>query len=287
MDYDTMMEYYQASIKAAAEEVELIRERFQILMSRDERVTPYTPEEIAELKFCQKTLQNFGEARYQAYNENGYDHAAGLIITADEPKKFTLSRWGLVASFQKSYLDAMDPKDGPNTLNARSEEIADKKSYVSSFKKGKRCLIPVTGFFEPHHVEGSKNDTITYLIRHTKQPIFSLGGIYNEYTEPGTGKVYHTYTLMTKPATAKMAFIHNKPKRMPFFVPRHLEQVFLKKELSLEDILAIGEITQDSDIFAHTVSKKVTKMKEETNVPEVLEVFDFGRIGGVDIVTRL
>jgi hypothetical protein len=69
MDYDTMIEYYQASIKAAADEVELIRERFQILMYRNERMTPYTPAEIAELKFCHKTLQNFGETRYQAYNE--------------------------------------------------------------------------------------------------------------------------------------------------------------------------------------------------------------------------
>ena len=50
-------------------------------------------------------------------------------------------RWGLIPSWTK------DPKKAPLNNNARAETVADKPSFKSAYKS-RRCIIPVTGFYE-------------------------------------------------------------------------------------------------------------------------------------------
>jgi putative SOS response-associated peptidase YedK len=288
-DWDALKEHYQASFESITEELNLIRERFQILMSRDERTNPYTPQEIAEIKFCEKTLRNYTDTGIKAYNENGFDHAAMPIITAEAPHQFTLSRWGLLST-QQSLEWAYSDRKAPNTLNCRSEEMHEKRTYAGPVKKAQRCLIPVTSFFEPHWVDPAGKDRITYLIRYASQRIFSIAGIYNEYTDPVTKKITHTYSMLTHKAIPRMAEIHNGNTtdggRMPFVLPKDLERPFLNRELSLEDVRALGTSVQDSDIRAYTVPKMVTSTKGDTNVPEVLQPYDFGTIRGVKVIAE-
>jgi putative SOS response-associated peptidase YedK len=290
-DWDIIKEHYQASFESITEELNLIRERFQILMARDERTYPYTPEETAEIKFCQRTLQNFTETGVRAYNENGFEHLATPIITAEQPHKFTLSRWGLVSN-QRS-LEYAYGRFGPNTLNCVTEEMRQTPTYVKAVKNAQRCLVPVTSYFEPHWVDPKGKNKVTYLIRYKHQRVFSLGGIYFDYKDPTTGKNTHTYSIFTQKATPLMAKIHNgesvyhqgeESKRMVFVIPKDLESAFLNRDLPLDDVLAIGRHVQDSDFIAYTVPKMVTSTKGETNVPEVLMPHDFGVIGGVRVI---
>ena len=62
-------------------------------------------------------------------------------------------QWGLVPYWTN------DPKSGPRPINARAETLLSKPTFRESFLE-KRCLIPVTGFYEwrtekrkklPHH----------------------------------------------------------------------------------------------------------------------------------------
>ena len=57
-------------------------------------------------------------------------------------------RWGLIPSWTK------DPKKAPLNNNARAETVADKPSFRSAYKS-RRCIIPVTGFYE-WKTEGKK-----------------------------------------------------------------------------------------------------------------------------------
>jgi putative SOS response-associated peptidase YedK len=286
-DWDILKEHYQASFESITEELDLIRERFQILMSHDEKSRPYTPAEIAEIKFCEKTLRNFTATGIKAYNENGFDHLAMPIVTAEDPHRFTLSRWGLLSN-QPSLEWAYGDRKAPNTLNCRSEEMHKTRAYAEAVKNKQWCLLPVTSFFEPHWVDPAGKDKVTYLIRYRSQTIFSIAGLYNSYTDPITKKVTHSYTMLTQRAIPRMAAIHNGNTtdggRMPFVLPQELERPFLNRELSLEDVLALGKSVQDEDIKAHTVAKMVTSTKGDTNVPEVLQPYDFGTIRGVRVV---
>src|SRR4051812_29346769 len=51
-------------------------------------------------------------------------------------------RWGLIPGWWKK-----SPKEMPATFNARAESVADKPMFRNAFK-GRRCIIPASGFYE-------------------------------------------------------------------------------------------------------------------------------------------
>ena len=127
--------------------------------------------------------------------------------------------------------------------NARSEKIIeDKRSYWHRIRK-KRCLIPVTGFFEHREIKGWKNK-VPYHIRLKGRPVFCLAGLYHypNVADPETGEVTGTFTVITRPANALMAQIHNggdNAFRMPLLLSRELEIKWLLPDLTDEEMQEI------------------------------------------------
>src|SRR5579871_2800282 len=54
----------------------------------------------------------------------------------------TPMRWGLVTSWSK------DEKPAFKTINARVETVTTSAAYRGAWKAGRRCVIPVEGFYE-------------------------------------------------------------------------------------------------------------------------------------------
>lgn len=60
----------------------------------------------------------------------------------NSPKRaFRAMRWGFVPTWYKK------PSGGPLLINARAETIAEKPAFRAA-ARGRRCLIPATGFYE-------------------------------------------------------------------------------------------------------------------------------------------
>ncbi|MGB6695387.1 MAG: SOS response-associated peptidase, partial [Terracidiphilus sp.] len=59
----------------------------------------------------------------------------------DAEPEFALLRWGLVPFWAK------DAKIGYSTINARSEEAANKPAFRDALRK-RRCLVPADAFYE-------------------------------------------------------------------------------------------------------------------------------------------
>ena len=115
-------------------------------------------------------------------------------------------RWGLVPFFAKG----VPPKY--STINARVETIESAASYRGPWKRGQRCLLPATGFYEWHvNDDGSKQ---AYYIHLADQDIFGLAALW-ERSEAADGKVIESCTIVTMPANALMAQVHNGRARMP------------------------------------------------------------------------
>ncbi|WP_235915000.1 SOS response-associated peptidase [Flagellimonas ochracea] len=144
------------------------------------------------------------------------------------------------------------------TLNARGETIFEKNSFKKS-ARDKRCIICIDGFFEHHH---HGKETIPYYIsRKDGQPI-SLAGLWNEWTDPETGEVLNTFSIVTTEGNPMMAKIHNNPKligpRMPVILPDELEDKWLievKDELDIKELEELLKPFPESEIKAHTVGK--------------------------------
>src|SRR3954470_7739750 len=132
-----------------------------------------------------------------------------------------------------------------NMLNARSERVLDDPTSYWYKIRNRRCLIPITGFYE-HKAEPGFDHRIPYYIRHISQDLFFLPGLYsvaNLYNKnTNKWKQRWTYTLLTRTANSAMQEIHNHGSnkwRMPLMLPLELSKAWLDETLSLADYRAI------------------------------------------------
>jgi len=287
-----LMAHYAASFQSITEDLEPIRERFHILMQKDDTLksigvthtevlnnqliqysqkdalpASLTKPELSELKWCLKTLSAFEKEGIYRYHENGFDYLPTPIITAGEPDKFKLFRWGLIPFYMTDKAKAMILRT--QTLNCISEEMYEKPSFRDAIKNGQRCLIPVTGFYEWRWLDERGTVKIPYYVTFRDQKVRSMAGLYSRWKDNESGKYYYSYTVLTTKANTILAYVHNHKKRMPVFIAPEDEQTWLKKDLSKEDVQGLCRPYQDTAMRAYTVSKLLTTKNINTNVANV------------------
>jgi putative SOS response-associated peptidase YedK len=205
------------------------------------------------------------------YRPSYYYHAFGLpslpAICSDKPDKIRLLTWGLIPSWTKDIDQANIVRY--KTFNARSESIESKPSFSSSFRS-KRCIIPVAGFFEWQHVEDKK---IPWYIYHSEYEIFSLAGLYENWTESSTGEAYSTFSVVTTDANDLMAIIHNSGKRMPVILNKSSEKTWLDLSITGEDAQKLLVPCPSDLLRAHTISPLINSRTADRNVAEVIEPY--------------
>ncbi|HEV2353513.1 MAG TPA: SOS response-associated peptidase family protein, partial [Puia sp.] len=163
--------------------------------------------------------------------------------------------WGIIAEFMDTpeKIKAMRK----SMVNARSEKIlGDRRSFWNRIRQ-KRCLIPVTGIYEHREIGGWKNK-VPYHIHLRDRPMFCIPGLYHYNTtmpsDPETGEIRGTFTLITRSANSVMRQIHNSGDnayRMPLFLPRDLELPWLRPDLIDEQVsqLLAYEIPSDELVY--------------------------------------
>ena len=157
----------------------------------------------------------------------------------DEKLHCKLMEWGCIPFYIKDE-DAFK-KQRATMLNARSERILkDSKSYWYKIKN-RRCLIPMTGFYEHREVKGLKKK-VPYFIRLKDQETFFLPGLYSvtELPNKETGELEKrfTFTLITRAANRLMEQIHNggaNKHRMPLMLTFKLSKKWVEEEISEAD----------------------------------------------------
>ena len=95
-----------------------------------------------------------------------------------------------------------------------------------------RCIIPVTGFYEPHRLPNGKAQY--YYTTLKDQELFSIAGLWDEWTHPQTGEKVLSFVLITTEANAMMRKIHNgggNPFRMPKILTQEQEKRWLEVQL--------------------------------------------------------
>lgn len=232
------------------------------------------------------------EARYDAslppsanfqpvYHANAYQFPAWPILTRQVPgastrDTFRMIHWGLIPPWTKNREDAAEIRT--RTINARSETIYEKPSYRSAAQAGRRCLIPVTGFYEWHTVGSSARGSkkFPFYIVTKDQKIASIAGLWDEWADPETGELFPTYTLLTTDANPLLAAIHNTKKRMPCVLTPEAERAWLQDELTQADTLALlADAYPASRMHSYSISKRITSRTEPSDVPEVMTPSDY------------
>ena len=207
------------------------------------------------------------------YRPSYYYHAFGLpsipAVCSGNPSKIQLLKWGLIPSWTKSIDEANIIRY--KTFNARSESIATKPSFSSSFRS-KRCIIPVKGFFEWQHIG---NEKIPWYIYQFENDVLSLAGIYDNWIEDNTGEVFSTFSIVTTEANDLMAHIHNSGKRMPVILSKSSEAQWIDLSITEDDALKLLQPSPSEILKAHTISPLINSRSEDRNTPEVIQPYNY------------
>jgi putative SOS response-associated peptidase YedK len=146
------------------------------------------------------------------------------------------------------------------TANAKAETIFEKKLYKSAILNN-RCIIALDGFYEWRHVLGKK---FPHYIYSKNEPVFYIGGIYNEFINKETSEVKKTVSMITTEANPMMAVIHNMKKRMPFILPTNKIMDWLDPKLTQNEITQLMKSYEESLMAYHTVARKLNPLSEES-----------------------
>ena len=161
---------------------------------------------------------------------SGFAHPLLPVIRSNDPAAIVCNRWGLIPPWISSEEKAADI--AKVTLNARVETVFEKPSFKDAIAKN-RCLVLVDGFYEWQTVGKKKTP---FFIRLQETGPFALGGIYSDWLNKETGEIVQSFSILTTPANALMAEIHNTKQRMPLILDRAHEQKWLDPDLGVEGI---------------------------------------------------
>jgi putative SOS response-associated peptidase YedK len=122
------------------------------------------------------------------------------VVVSEDSRRLTAMRWGFLPHWYKA------ENDGPLLINARAETIAEKPAFRAAVRE-RRCLIPVTGFFE--WTKDAEGNRLPWYIHAAENAPLAFAGIWQMW---GQDDPVATCAIVTTAANQPMSAIHN---RMP------------------------------------------------------------------------
>ncbi|WP_418510951.1 SOS response-associated peptidase [Corallibacter sp.] len=199
------------------------------------------------------------------YHMNGFSHPNMLVIPQEKSNVLAPGVWGIVPNNKskeeiKPYFKEAVKYGGG--LNARSEKVFQHFIYRSSIMEN-RCIIPVSGFFEPHDYKGVK---YPFHFKDKENKPLALAGLYTVID------AFITFTILTKDASPLFAKVHNKKNRQPVILDDENTHNWLSTDLNENDIKDILKFTYPEDsLDAYSVSRDLFSPKVDSNVPGIIE----------------
>lgn len=127
-----------------------------------------------------------------------------VVMQAGDGRQLVKMRWGFIPHWYKA------PNDGPLLINARAETIAEKPAFRSACRE-RRCLIPITGFYEWTRLEDGTR--LPWYIHGEGQ--LALASIWQDWESEAVQ--HRSCAIVTTAANDAMGKIHH---RMPVIVPQ-------------------------------------------------------------------
>ena len=122
------------------------------------------------------------------------------VVTSDDSgRRLRPMRWGFIPHWYKK------PNGGPLLINARAETIAEKPAFREACRT-RRCLIPVTGFYEWFR-EGDAAPLPWFVSRSDKEPLV-MAGVWQNWERDG--EAHTSCAIVTTSANQAMARIHHR-----------------------------------------------------------------------------
>ena len=182
----------------------------------------------------------------------------------ESTRRVRLMRWGLVPPWAKTTDDGGPETKGPLLINARSDKLTTSPVFRNS-AKGKRCLVPMDGWYEWQGQKGAK--TPFYMYAGDGEPLFMAGlwSTWRPKTAPKDAPPLLSCTIITTDAAGPLAEIHD---RMPLTISERDWDRWLDPDAPIDEGLLRGHGDLDR-VEVREVSRLVNSVRN--NGPELIE----------------
>jgi putative SOS response-associated peptidase YedK len=184
------------------------------------------------------------------YNVAPSQSIVAIRQSAEGDRQASLLRWGLVPHWAK------DPSIGNRMINARGETVAQKPAFRQAFKR-RRCIIPVSGFYEWGPSRAGK---WPYFICAKDAPMLSLAGLWERWSG-GDGEPLESCTIVTVAAAPTLRQVH---ERMPLCLPESAYRDWLDSQTPADDCLRLLEPASSTSFAIRAVSRAVNSPRNDS-----------------------
>jgi len=185
---------------------------------------------------------------------------SSIIHQANAPRiGITQAHFGLIPSWSN------DRSRAGSMINARSETISAKHAFRELYRS-RRCIVPISGFYEWQQIIGIKTKQPWYIHRGDDEPML-LAGLWDTWLDPEHGhSEVDSFTIITTSANAFMADKHN---RMPVILEPEAVAGWFDRTAEPRTLAALLEPAPEGILAAHRVSTRVNS--PSNNDPSLIE----------------
>ncbi len=173
-------------------------------------------------------------------------------VRADErgDRESAYLRWGLIPSWAK------DTSKTTGMINARSETVHEKPSFKAAFKR-RRCIVPITGFYEWQKTPSGKQPHFIHAV--DDEPL-GVAGIWEAWTQ-GEEVYMETCALLTTDANETVAPVHH---RMPVILDPDIWDIWLDPAMERpSDVIPFLVPCAPAKLEAYPVSRYVNSPRND------------------------
>ncbi len=253
-----------------------------------------TRDEFIRLKHLEKLVANYGFLSRDL--QVGFDYSMNAVLKplpGEEDFDIVEMEWGFIPGYLKTredvakmrvgYKDASGKFHPPiTTLNAVCEEMLRPGKIYREATLKRRCLVLSTGFFEWRHIYPRNKRTgqplktaikYPYYISLKDKGYFYMAGIWQPWTDRGTGEYIESFAIVTTVANKLMEQVHNSKKRMPTILNEDLAYEWMFGNLDEQRILEIAATQYPAEeMQACTIAKDFREVLEPAKVFEYEDV---------------
>ena len=163
-----------------------------------------------------------------------------------------LMKWAFLPEWVK------DPAKFSQISSARAETIAEKPSFRNAIQR-RRCLIPVSGFYEWRSEKGREEKRPYYFSHHT-DALLSLAGIWETWMGP-FGEEVDTVALLTIKAKGEIADI---AERLPVVIEKENRDLWLDNLTGrFKEARPLLRACADGTLVCHEVSTRLNNPRND------------------------
>ena len=178
-----------------------------------------------------------------------------VVAEGREGRRVGTMRWGLVPPW------ADNPGRGPRPINARAETLLAKRVFADAMRSGRRCLVPVSGFFE---FEPSPEGKQPYLLTAPDGFPLAMAGLWSRWSR-AAGESVVTFTIITTSANEDVVPLHD---RMPALLRREDWSSWLDpRGRSIDRLCALLGPSPTGSLVSRPVNRRVNDARNDDSAP--------------------